>query len=80
MSDSILKNTKSIPAGSRLTVIIRDDGPLIFCGDSPSYRRVTLDLTDFQINRLHLQPTRTSGTEVFFEAVSQCFLEDQRED
>ena len=38
-----------------LTVVLRDDAPLVHCGDSPSYRTIQIELTDSQheaINRL----------------------------
>jgi len=41
---------KSKTKFSKLTVVIRNDEPLICCGDSPSYRRVTMKLTDDQID------------------------------
>lgn len=39
----------------KLTVIIRDDTPLIYCSDSPSYRTVSFSLTDEQIKTLALK-------------------------
>jgi hypothetical protein len=64
-------------AGSYLTVIIRDDAPLIFVGDSPAYRRVTIGLTHDQVKQLELKKTGTDGKTKIFESVSQCFLEYQ---
>jgi hypothetical protein len=32
--------------GAVLTVIIRDDSPMIHCGDSPSYRTVSITATN----------------------------------
>lgn len=65
--------TKS--AGSKLTVIVRDDAPLIHCGDMPNYRRVTLNLTPGQKDLLALKGTATSSGKTVFESVSNCFLE-----
>jgi len=58
-------NTK-IP-GTKLTIIIRDDSPVMFCGDVPSYRRVTIDLSVKSIGK--------SADIEYFEAVSKCFIE-----
>lgn len=64
------------PAGHKLTVIIRDDAALIHCGDMPTYRRVTLELTIDQIDKLTLHATAKNGGRDIFESVSNCFLED----
>ena len=64
------------PAGHKLTVIIRDDAALIYSGDMPTYRRVTLDLTIDQIDKLALYATAKNGGRDIFESVSNCFLED----
>ena len=58
-----------------MTVVIRDDSPMIHCGDSPSYRSVSVDLTEEQIRALLLRPTgNVSGTKIY-EAVSRCFID-----
>lgn len=54
-----------------LTVVIRNDSPMINCGDSPSYRTVRIDLTDKQLHQLALQKIGENR----YEAVSQCILE-----
>jgi hypothetical protein len=64
------------PAGHRLTVIIRNDMALIECGDMPTYRRVTFDLTIDQIDKLALYATCKTPFGDVFESVSNCFLED----
>lgn len=64
------------PAGHRLTVIIRDDRCLIECGDMPTYRRITLDLTIDQIDKLALYATAKTPFGDVFESVSHCFLEE----
>ena len=38
---------KKLPPDT-LTVIIRDDSPMIYCNDSPSYRTVRVSLTTEQ--------------------------------
>jgi hypothetical protein len=50
------------------TVIIRDDDPMIHAGDSPSYRSITLRLTDDQLDTLKLKSN---------EQISKCFIEDK---
>ena len=54
---------------THLTVIIRDDSPLIHCGDVSAYRRVTIELTEDQKNTLLV------GANVY-ESISHCFLEN----
>lgn len=61
-----------------LTVIIRDDSPMIHCGDSPAYRSVMINLTDEQKELLRLKYTdTTSGGNHHYEVISKCFLEDE---
>ena len=67
---------KSKILASKLTVIIRDDSPMIHCGDVPSYRRVTIDLTDEQKAKLCLYATSSSMAKDIFESFSKCFLEE----
>lgn len=61
--------------GDLLTVIIRDDGPMIFVGGSPSYRRVTLRLTREQQKKLRLYYVGRSGGNEYYETVDRCFIE-----
>lgn len=61
--------------GTKLTVIIRDDAPLIHCGDTPSYRRVTLDLTQDQMDAIRVKATANSMGKEIFESVSKAFIE-----
>lgn len=35
-----------------LTVIFRDDAPMIYAGDTPKYRTVVIDLTEDQATKL----------------------------
>jgi len=46
---------------NKLTVIIRDDSPMVNCGDSPAYRSVQIELTEEQVKRLGLLQTWTQG-------------------
>ncbi len=61
--------------GSTLTVVIRDDTPMIHCNDSPVYRSVSIELTDEQRNKLVLNCTGKTGGNAIYEAVSRCFIE-----
>jgi hypothetical protein len=63
----------------KLTVIIRNDGPMIFCGDSPSYRSVQIELTDEQQEKLKLKYIGQSGGREYTEQYSLCFLEGESE-
>lgn len=58
-----------------LTVVIRDDSPMIFCGDTPSYRSVSIALTQDQMDRIELLKIGTSGEREYYESISNCFLE-----
>lgn len=62
--------------GKRLTVILRDDAPMICCGDSPSYRTVVLELTDEQEAAIMLQHTGNQGRRLIHESVSKLILEN----
>lgn len=61
--------------GRTLTVVIRDDSPMIHCGDSPAYRSVQLELTDEQLARIGLKWTYSSGSIDYYEEISRCFIE-----
>lgn len=55
-----------------LTVVIRDDGPMVVSGDAPAYRSVRVTLTDEQVRMLEL---RWSGHGDLYEEISRCFIE-----
>ena len=59
----------------KLTVLIRNDGPLIFCGDSPKYRSVAIALTDEQLRALSLDCVGIDCGRAVVESISTCFLE-----
>jgi hypothetical protein len=59
----------------KLTVIFRDDSPMIFCNDSPSYRSVQIDLTEKQNEVLKPLQTGTNGLNKIYESISKCFIE-----
>ena len=69
------RNVESIIQAKRITAIIRDDGPMVICGDAPTYRRVTFDLTGAQQEELRLYATATSGGKPIFESLSKLFWE-----
>lgn len=62
---------------NKLTVVFRDDGPLIQCNDSPAYRSVQITLTDEQVRALAMRPTYSSGPNQFHEEISRCFIEPE---
>lgn len=65
---------------NKLTVVFRDDGPMIHCGDCPSYRSVQITLTDEQVQALARRPTHSSGATQFHETVSRVFIEPDVEE
>jgi hypothetical protein len=62
--------------GNRVTVFIRDDGPMIHCGDSPSYRIVRIELTPEQVNAIELRHTHCHNGKDFYEEISKIILEN----
>ncbi len=58
-----------------LTVILRDDGPMIHCGDSPSYRSVQVELTPEQWEQIKPRISYTTAGTNYFEEISKCFIE-----
>lgn len=69
---------KTIDPPDTLTVIIRDDGPLIWCEDSPKFRSVSIQLTEEQLNQLGLRFIGTSGDRIIYEEISRCFLQNAK--
>jgi hypothetical protein len=67
----------SIPCGKILTVVIRDDGPMFHCDDSPAYRSVQIELTEEQRERLKLYESHSSAGTHYYEHVSKCFIEPE---
>ena len=59
-----------------LTVIFRNDEPLVHCNDSPSYRSVQVRLTDEQRVALGRHWYGTSNGTDDYESISKCFLEE----
>jgi hypothetical protein len=60
---------------NELTVIIRDNSPMIFLQDTPTYRSVKLFLNDEQMEQLVLNYIGTSCGTDYFEEISKCFIE-----
>ena len=60
----------------KLTVIIRDDAPMVYCGDCPSYRTVVLPLTAEQCEMVKLRITATAGEMTYREQISTTILEE----
>jgi hypothetical protein len=60
---------------THLTIVIRNDAPMCFAGDCPSYRRVTVELTPEQSSRIELRVTGRSGGVDLHESISHVFLE-----
>jgi hypothetical protein len=58
-----------------LTVVIRDDGPLVFCGDVPSYRTVRIDLTTEQEALIDLREVGVNCGQAIHEQISRAILE-----
>ena len=65
--------------GDTLTVIIRNDAPMIHCGDSPTYRSVRITLTNEQLNTMSLMKTGSSFGKPMYEKISHVFLEPETE-
>jgi hypothetical protein len=59
----------------KLTVIIRNDGPMFNFGDSPTYRTVVIDLNNDQIDKIKLEHAYGNGDDKYYEQISQCILE-----
>ena len=58
-----------------LTVILRNDGPMIFCGDTPSHRSVQIELTPEQCEAIKPRIVgKNSGREIY-EEISMVFIE-----
>ena len=59
----------------KLTVIMRDEMPMIIFNDAPRYRSVQIDLTDEQIEKLKPKNVGSQNGEEIYESYSRCFLE-----
>jgi len=61
-----------------LTVVFRNDGPLIFCNDSPSYRTVRVRLTGEQRRQLARRWIGVDRGQEHFESISQSIIEEEQ--
>lgn len=62
-----------------LTVIIRNDGPMIFCGDAPTYRSVQIELTPKQCEAIKPRHVGTNCGNEVYESISKTFIEQPKE-
>lgn len=60
----------------KLTVIFRDDFPLLTAGDSPRYRSVQIELTDEQLEKIKRRVAGLANGKEVYENYSKCFLEE----
>ena len=58
----------------KLTVIFRNDSPMIHCGDSPSYRSVQIELTPEQCEAIKPRWTGFSSGVDNYEEISKAFI------
>ena len=63
-----------------LTVILRNDSPMIHCGDSPLYRSVQIDLTPEQCAVIAPRKTGSSAGVDEYESISKAFIEPDKND
>lgn len=62
----------------KLVVILRNDTPLLFCGDCPSYRTVTISLTKEQENKIKPEFLGMQDGNPIYEKISRCILEEEK--
>ena len=58
-----------------LTVIFRDDSPVMFSGDCPAYRSVCVALTPEQTELLKVKEVGVDRGNKLYESISNCFIE-----
>ena len=75
-----MKNHPDRLPENTLTVVIRDDSPMIFSQDAPSYRSVKITLTEEQRRDMYLECTGSQGSTPIYEVVSKCFIEPATKD
>jgi hypothetical protein len=63
----------------KLTVILRNDSPMIHCGDSPEYRSIQIDLTPEQCAAIDLRRTGSRAGVDEYESISKAFIEPNAE-
>jgi hypothetical protein len=62
-----------------LTVVLRNAGPMIFCGDPPSHRSVQIELTPEQCEAIKPRHVGTDCGREVYEAISMSFIEPNTE-
>jgi len=67
-------------SGKTLTVIFRNDSPMWQCGDSPSYRRITIPITEEQQQVLKLRWVGKIGNDDLYEDISKCFIDEPEDE
>ena len=80
---NLTDKNKPIPhrfPGHKLTVVIRDDSPLVHFGDPVRYRSVQLDLPEHMTDALKLKYKYTTNGIDYYEEISQCFIEPKYEE
>jgi len=60
-----------------LTVVFRNDSPMIVCNDTPTYRSVQVELTPEQLEKIAPRKTGFSDGKLDYESISRCFLEPE---
>ena len=68
---------KKLPPDT-LTVIIRDDAPMVFCNSSPEYRTVRVKLTDEQREAIMLHANSSQCGKPVWESISMAIIEEAR--
>ncbi len=61
---------KKLPPDT-LTVIIRDDSPMVYCNDSPSFRTVRISLTSEQMEAIMFRNGHESISMAIIEEASK---------
>jgi len=68
---------ESIYPNDKLRVILRDDSPLMFADDSPSYRSIEIILTPEQIKQIELKWIGNTNGNDYYEEISKIFIEPE---
>ena len=63
----------------KLTVIFRNDMPMIYAGDCPVYRSVQINLTSEQIEKIKCRTVGMSHGNDVYEEISKCFIEESND-
>jgi hypothetical protein len=60
----------------KLVVVIRNDAPMLICGDSPTYRHIVIPLTKEQDEALEMLKVGVNCGQDIHEKISKCFIEE----